>query len=109
MAPHRERCAFRSITGHAGFAGGRVAAMPSVGRITQLGVAGVIAAALLGASASSAAASDVVLWACHGPTGQLISSSFEFGANNDGQVVGSANGAPFDDKTTAPCGGPAGG
>src|SRR3954470_16118160 len=105
MAPRRGQARL-SVT--QAFAGGRVAAMPSVGRVTQLGVAGGIATVLLGASASRAAAGDVVLWACHGPTGQLISSSFEFATNNDGQVVGSANGTPFDDKTTARCGGAAG-
>src|SRR4051794_17770733 len=58
----------RSVnTGPRSLAGGRVAAMPSVGRIQQLSLAGVVAVALLGAAASNAAASDVWLWACHGP------------------------------------------
>src|SRR4051794_16326635 len=49
-------------------AGGRVAAMPSVGRIKQLSVLGVATAAVLGFSAGSASAdTDVWLWACHGP------------------------------------------
>jgi hypothetical protein len=38
----------------------------------RIWVAGVFAAAILGVSASSASASDVWLWACHGPNGQAL-------------------------------------
>jgi hypothetical protein len=44
-----------------------VAAMPSVGRIKRVSVAGVVATALFGAAASNAAAGDVWMWTCHGP------------------------------------------
>ena len=44
-----------------------MAEMPSVGRILRVSIAGVVAAASLGISASSASAGDVWLWACHGP------------------------------------------
>src|SRR3954454_10921102 len=59
-------------------AGGRVAAMPSVGLKMKLSVLGVAFAAL-GVSTSTASASDVWLWACHGPSGSPINS---FGSNN---------------------------
>ena len=49
-----------------------MAAMPSVGRIKQLSVAGVVAAAFLGVSPRARSAGDVWLWACHGPNGQAL-------------------------------------
>jgi hypothetical protein len=49
-----------------------VAAMPSVSLIRKLTVLGV-ALAGLGVSTSSASASDVWLWTCHGPSGTPIS------------------------------------
>src|SRR4051794_14117406 len=60
-------------------AGGRVAAMPSVGLKVKLSVLGVAFAAA-GASTSTASASDVWLWACHGPSGSALSNAF--GATN---------------------------
>lgn len=48
-----------------------MAAMPSVGRIAKIVVAGVAAAAL-GVFASSASASEAWLWACHGPNGEPV-------------------------------------
>src|SRR3954451_12214898 len=52
------------------FAGGRVAVMPSFGRIKQFSVLGVAAAVLVGVAAPKASASnDVVLWACSSPAG----------------------------------------
>jgi hypothetical protein len=56
-----------------------VAAMPSVSLIRKLTVLGV-AIASLGVSASSASASDVWLWACHGPSGSPLGNAF--GSNN---------------------------
>ena len=52
-----------------------MAEMPSVGRILRVSIAGVIAAASLGISASSASAGDVWLWACHGPNGQALTAA----------------------------------
>jgi hypothetical protein len=46
--------------------------MPSVGRIKQLSVLGLTAAAFA-VPASSASAADVWLWACHGPGGNALS------------------------------------
>src|SRR3954452_21388533 len=54
------------------FAGGRVAVMPSFGRIKQFSVLGVAAAVVVGVAAPKASASnDVWLWACGGPGGTL--------------------------------------
>jgi hypothetical protein len=50
-----------------------VAAMPSVSLIRKLTVLGV-AIASLGVSASSASASDVWLWSCHGPSGTALNN-----------------------------------
>ena len=50
-----------------------MAAMPSVGLKLKLSVLGVAFAAL-GVSTSTASASDVWLWACHGPSGAPINS-----------------------------------
>ena len=55
--------------------------MPSVGRILRVSIAGVVAAASLGISASSASAGDVWLWACHGPNGQALTAA-QLGGNN---------------------------
>src|SRR3954454_9024936 len=97
------------------FAGGRVAAMPSVGRIKQLSVLGGVAAALLavGASSASAATNEVWLWACHGPDGSPLSSSYEPGQIYDGTVTafGGGCGAPgggLELKLAPPAGSPAG-
>src|SRR3954452_12734786 len=55
------------------FAGGRVAVMPSLGRIQQLSVLGVTAVVLgVSAHSASAAENDVWLWSCHSPTGQAL-------------------------------------
>ena len=45
--------------------------MPPFGRIKRFSLVG-LAAATLGVTASSASASDVRLWACHGPAGQPL-------------------------------------
>jgi len=58
-----------------------VAAMPSVGRIGKIAVAG-IAAASLGVVASSASASEAWLWGCHGPDGVPVP------LNPDGKAEG---------------------
>ena len=58
--------------------------MPSVGLKMKLSVLGVAFAAL-GVSTSTASASDVWLWACHGPSGSPINS---FGSNNFSEYDG---------------------
>ena len=65
-----------------------MAEMPSVGRILRVSIAGVVAAASLGISASSASAGDVWLWACHGPNGQALTAAqftTETNASNAGR------------------------
>src|SRR5215207_5342701 len=87
-------------------AGGRVAAMPSIGRIKQVSVVG-IAAALLGVTASSASAQDVWLWACHGPSGQALpnvgrgSAPAPAGTCSE-NAGGNADGLPVHQTSTAP-------
>jgi hypothetical protein len=67
-----------------------VAAMPSVGLKMKLSVLGVAMAAL-GVSTSSASASDVWLWACHGPAGAGIGNS-----------LGNTNFEPFNGGCATP-------
>lgn len=71
-------------------------------------VAGVFAAAILGVSASSASASDVWLWACHGPSGQAMTDRYiATGSTNGGTFAnlgGGCNAAGTNDgiRLTAP-------
>jgi hypothetical protein len=84
-----------------------VAAMPSVGRIKQLSVLGVVTAAVLGFSAGSASAdTDVWLWACHGPDGRglplnalEVAGHFQASAAYDGSIT------DVGDTCTQPSGG----
>jgi hypothetical protein len=70
-----------------------VAAMPSVGLKVKLSVLGVAFAAA-GVSTSTASASDVWLWACHGPSGSALTNAF-----------GDTNLTPYDGGCAAAGGG----
>src|SRR3712207_3408646 len=95
----------RSVnTGPRRFAGGRVAEMPSAGRILRVSIAGVVAAASMGLAASSASANDVWLWACHGPSGQPLPSA-AVTAKSEGTVTATElNGGCRADAATADAG-----
>src|SRR4051812_31936516 len=88
------------------FAGGRVAVMPSVGRIKQLSVLGVAAAVLaISASSASAAENDVWLWACHGPDGAAVplkATSSRLGTTHN---FGNVNGFDADGNACTGAGG----
>src|SRR4051812_21541888 len=73
------------------FAGGRVAAMPSVGLKQKLGVA-VLAAALFVLSASAASAREAWVWACHGPNGSPIGTQMTTGHDGDATAVANCAG-----------------
>jgi hypothetical protein len=84
-----------------------VAAMPSVGLKVKLSVLGVAFAAF-GVSTSTASASDVWLWACHGPSGSPIQTfgSTTFGGYGPGCTQ---NGNTLDDGGVRGVLNPAGG
>lgn len=61
----------------------------------RVSIAGVFATAVLGASAASASASEVWMWACHGPNGQALT---------DANVAsGSAKGGTVTNRTGGGC------
>src|SRR5215218_8363102 len=81
----------------AGFAGGRVAAMPSFGLKHKLGVA-ILAAAMFALSATAASAKEAWIWACHGPNGGSIATPMKPELKSDGAVTVNCTG---DDATGA--------
>lgn len=59
----------------------------------RVSIAGVVATAILGVSASSASAADVWMWECHGPSGQALTDKHTaYGITNSGSYTNLAAG-----------------